>query len=183
MGTPGMALASLVRSTVLGCFLLWISFVVIGRAYALHAALQDEWIRRSNNTWLLQKCDDPMFYIHMKEHTDLCAVVVRGARSNVWLNALHVVASGTHMCGASPCTDVLRAWMVRISWQAGAFLLLCLLLFPRCLYVVYLLAGRAAAPLPGYRGEPMRWLGGAGPEEYSVGVGWGPMPSQKVKEV
>lgn len=188
-----MALASLVRSTVFGFFLLWIFFVVIGRAYALHAALQDEWIRRRNNTWLLQKCDDPMFYIHMKEHTDLCAVVVRDARSNVWLNALHTVASGTHMCGALACTDVLRAWVFRIGWQAGLLLLLSLLLFPRIVYVAYLLVGgpgpaRRASPWAhGHRAEHMGWLGRPGVEDYSpgtgVGLGWGPIPSEKVKEV
>lgn len=65
--------------------------------------MQGEWTKLENERWLLQQCSDPEFYFNLKEHTDLCAVVVANANSNAYLNALQTVAASAHMCGTSTC--------------------------------------------------------------------------------
>jgi hypothetical protein len=81
----------------------------------------------------------------LKEHTDLCAVVVSNSNSNRWLNAMYQVATSTHMCGITSCTDMLHIFIQKIGWQMVGLLLLLALFSPNLLFLVYRTSMRSSS--------------------------------------
>ena len=111
--------------------------LTVSRVYTFHNALQGEWTKLENEKWLLQQCADSEFYFNMKEHTDLCALVVANANSNSYLNALQVVAASAHMCGTSSCMDMIHTMVQRLGWQLVGLAMVVMLFFPNILYMFY----------------------------------------------
>ena len=137
MSTPAMAFASCAR-TVLYCVLsIWIFTLTVSRLWALHHSLQFELTRRKNEQWLVKQCDDPEFYFNLKEHTDLCATVISNSNSNLFLNALYSLATSTHLCGVSSCTDMFQSILQRLGWQVVGCIILLALFSPNALFILY----------------------------------------------
>lgn len=137
MSTPVVSLVSYSKNIFFMFSCMWIFTLFVSRLYTFHNALQVENTRRINERWLLQKCDEPEFYFHLKEHTDLCAMVVSNSNSNRWLNALYQVATSTHMCGITSCTDMIHQFVQKIGWQMVGLLLLLALFSPNLFYLLY----------------------------------------------
>lgn len=132
-----MAFASCMR-TVIFCFVsLWVFTLTVSRIWTFHHALQLEMVKRKNERWLLEQCDNPEFYFNMKEHTDLCATVVNNANSSIFLNALYAMAVTTHLCGATSCADMAQQFVQRLGWQLVGLILLVALFSPNVLFLLY----------------------------------------------
>ena len=75
MSTPYMAFSCLVRNAIAVFWALWLATFVIVRVYALHEAYVAEVGRRSDERWLLDRCQDPEFYANLRQHSNLCTEV------------------------------------------------------------------------------------------------------------
>lgn len=132
-----MAVTSCLRTVLFSFLVMWIFTLIVSRAWTFHNALQSELTKRKNEKWLVEQCGDAEFYFNMKEHTDLCAMVVSNANSSILLNALYAVAVTTHLCGSSSCTDMLQQFVQRLGWQIIGLLALIILFSPNLLFWVY----------------------------------------------
>lgn len=147
MGTPAMLVGPCARTVLSSLLWFWLFTFAVGRLYFFHGALHDEWTRLRNEEWLVQQCNDPAFFFNMKEHTDLCSVVIHNSRSNPYLNALHAAASGVHLCGQTSCADVFHVAAQRFGWHLAVLCLLCALFCPHILYALWSLVLGGATPL------------------------------------
>ena len=75
MSTPYMAFSSLLRNALAVFWTLWLTAFVIVRVYALHEAYVAEAGKRSDERWLLEKCQDLEFYANLRQHSNLCTEV------------------------------------------------------------------------------------------------------------
>jgi len=137
MTTPAMAFASCARIVLFSFLSIWIFTLVVSRLWSFHHALQSEFMKRKNESWLVKQCDDPEFYFRLKEHTDLCTTVTSNANSNPFLNALYSMAISTHLCGTSSCTEMLQSLLRKLGWQVVGLLLLLALFSPNILFLIY----------------------------------------------
>lgn len=137
MSTPAMAFASCSRAIIFSFLGIWIFTLTISRIWTFHHALQAEFTKRKNERWLVQQCDNAEFFFHLKEHTDLCAQVVGYSNSNPFLNALYSVATTTHLCGTTSCTEMAQNVLQRLGWQVVGLLVLLALFSPNVLFLLY----------------------------------------------
>lgn len=75
MSTPMHALLVHVRAmlrVVSGLLLVWL---VVSRACIFCEAYSDLSLRRAEEAWLRQRCQEPDFFSNMRQHTDLCTQV------------------------------------------------------------------------------------------------------------
>jgi hypothetical protein len=137
MGSRSNVLFTYSRVAVVLFVCMWGGTMLVSRSYMMYKALNAEWTRKSNNAWLLEKCNDPEFYFNLKEHTDLCADVVSNHQSSVWLNALYIVVVSTHLCGVSSCLDVVESVLSAMGWPLLLFCVLCAFVSPNIAYLIY----------------------------------------------
>jgi hypothetical protein len=88
-----MAFSCLARNALAVFFCLWLVTFLIVRAYAFHEAYVAEVGKRSDEQWLLDRCQDPEFYANLRQHSNLCTEVSNNARSSLFLRALSQVAN------------------------------------------------------------------------------------------
>jgi hypothetical protein len=134
MGTPATAMAIYLRGAFLVLGSLWFLALAISRGYTFYGALNAELTRKNNNRWLLERCNEPDFYFNIRGHTDLCAEVVSNGKSNVFLSALYTVVTTTHICGASPCVEVVASMVKVLGWNVVWVGVLALVCGPNIMY-------------------------------------------------
>lgn len=134
MTTPAMAAGGAARNIALTLWWMWLATFVVSRLYLVHEAYIEEAGKRSDERWLLDKCHDPEFYSNIRQHTDLCTEVANNARSSLLLKALHKVASATHLCGQSSCTDAVYTFVIRFGWQASLVVALLMVVAPNFVF-------------------------------------------------
>ncbi len=97
----------------------------VTRLQVFSDALNGEYQRRAQETWLRRECKKPDFYANMQLHADLCDKVEAHARGSPWLAALAHLSANTYLCGYSPCAELLDG---ALDWVAGRGLPVLLLL-------------------------------------------------------
>ena len=136
MSTPMMNFLSFAVRSASCIFWMWVLTICISLSYTFHCELGRERIKYQNDAWLRQKCQDPDFYINIKEHTDLCVTVENVP--NLWLKALDTTISSTHVCGGQiSCTDRFQTFIQRTGWQLIGAILLLVVFSPNLAYLVY----------------------------------------------
>ena len=89
---------------------------LVTRLQVFSNALNGEFQRRAQETWLRRECKKPEFYANMQLHADLCDKVEAHARGSAWLAALAHLSENTYLCGYSPCAVLLDSLL---DWVAG----------------------------------------------------------------
>jgi hypothetical protein len=89
---------------------------LVSRLQVFSNALNGEFQRRAQETWLRRECKKPEFYANMQLHADLCDKVEAHARGSAWLAALAHLSENTYLCGYSPCAVLLDGLL---DWVAG----------------------------------------------------------------
>ena len=89
---------------------------LVTRLQVFSEALNSEYQRRAQETWLRSECKKPEFYANMQLHADLCDKVEAHARGSPWLAALAHLFENTYLCGYSPCATLLDG---ALDWVAG----------------------------------------------------------------
>lgn len=133
MSTPYTVLASWTRSLAVSFWIIWVSTMILSRIHVFHRAYVSENQKVADEKYLLEKCMDAEFYSNIRQHTSICTEVAENARSSVLLKSLHVMAQTTHLCGESPCSEVIRACISRLTWQVTALIAVFALIFPNAL--------------------------------------------------
>ena len=113
---------------------------LITRLQVFSEALNGEYQRRAQETWLRRECKKPDFYANMQLHADLCDKVEANARGSPWLAALAHLFENTYLCGYSPCAELLDSGLDWIAAHGVPFLLLfaaLALLLPTVLVPMY----------------------------------------------
>ena len=110
---------------VLSCF--WAASFVIVRFVVFVEAFNEAKQIQQDELWMMAQCQDPLFYSHMRRHTDLCLLVQHNAERSPWLFAINALADTAHLCGRYSCHDMIvslgdRGWPV-ILWAALALIL------------------------------------------------------------
>jgi hypothetical protein len=96
---------------------------LVTRLQVFSEALNSEYQRRAQETWLRRECKKPEFYANMQLHADLCDKVEANARGNAWLIALAHLFENTYLCGYSPCAQLLDSLLDWIGAHGIPFLL------------------------------------------------------------
>ena len=109
-------------------FLLFTGVVLVfamTRAYALQHTYNKLKLERENDKWLLTQCNYDEFYHSMRHHSHLCDEVLAKQNDNLILASIKIVATDTHLCGESPCMDLVKEG---INWilGPGVFYLCCI---------------------------------------------------------
>lgn len=113
---------------------------LVTRLQFFSEALNGEYQRRAQETWLLRECKKPEFYANMQLHADLCDKVEANARGSPFLVALAQLFEHTYLCGYSPCAEILDSGLDWVGSHGVPFLLFFValaLLLPTVLVPMY----------------------------------------------
>ena len=89
---------------------------LVTRLQVFSEALNGEFQRRAQETWLRRECQKPDFYANLQLHADLCDKVEANARGSPFLAAFAHLFEHTYLCGYSPCAEILDH---TFDWVAG----------------------------------------------------------------
>ena len=101
--------------------------IIINFLFALqteHASARQKLL---DDKWLLEQCGEPDFYMHLKQHTDLCENVEANARRNILLHSVTSALQKTKLCGFDSC-ETLAIKFVDTLMRGGVFMLSCLII-------------------------------------------------------
>lgn len=153
MGTPAKVFIAFVSQFLAFSIFVWWFTLLCDRAYALHTIYREESKRLVDEAWLLEKCQDPVFYANLKSHTDLCTQVESNAMRSLVLYAAKQVMQTTYVCGARSCVDwalEVALWFTNLSTPFLVAAVFAMAMFPVCFSQMVRMFGQYWFPHQGY---------------------------------
>jgi hypothetical protein len=132
-----MAFTVYMKWVLMGCWVLWLSTLVVTRVFIFHEAYLAHVSKVADERWLLRQCGDSDFYSNIRQHTDLCESVSLNARSSAILAALNEMAVNTYACGSKSCPAVFQGIFMRLGWQSLGVVALLFVFAPNMFVVLY----------------------------------------------
>jgi hypothetical protein len=110
-----MVAASMIKLMVVCLGVFWVVSFSVGRIFIFYESYTSFLSVLKDEKWLLVQCASPEFYSNMRQHTELCNMVMLNAARSPLLIALNDVAGTAHLCGRNSCADAVMA-LSKAGW-------------------------------------------------------------------
>ena len=134
-----VTLVFLVQLVCAFAFVVYCTLIVVNFAQMFYENLTLIQRRHTSEGWLQEKCTEPEFVHHLKNH-NLCDLVERDALKNAYLSAMQLALDGLHLCGSYSCEKIFIAVTESLhlsiyTWIASLAIILVML--PVCVLPLY----------------------------------------------
>lgn len=121
------------------CTSVFVLLVVVKFMLAFHEEHTLFRQKLRDDAWLVEKCNDPQFYINFKQHSDLCQDVQANAQTHVFLHCFKGALQAVELCGFVSCQELAYNLMNAIAnggiLAMGSFVALSLILPILCMHL------------------------------------------------